>query len=72
MTNNWKALREARIDARKEAAEEHFQKAFEFVQMGTQAGDMAQYDFEAGQRQLGYAIYQIERVFNLRKAFKLR
>jgi len=66
MTNSWSALKEVRANARKDDGQDYFIKAMQFVEDGKRAGDMGHYDFEAARRHMGYALYQIERLFNLR------
>lgn len=62
MTNNWQALKDARAQGRIEDGERYLAKAFDLAADG---------DFEAAQRFMGYAVHQVERLFCLRKGFKL-
>lgn len=59
---SWQALKNARCADRMKEGERLLAKAFELAEDG---------DLEAAERHFFYAIYQAQRVFCLRKGFKL-
>lgn len=61
--HTWAALKDHRASERKKLGEEMLAKGFELAKDA---------DFDGAARHFGYALYQVERLFCLRKGFPLK